>query len=76
MHMLFKKENKPTQGYLVFGLPVKGVHAIYLPKYKEGEQVFFVNQFTNSDTMGEYFFKGNNPAQYFQSIGPLGRFFL
>jgi hypothetical protein len=30
----FEKENKSTQGYLVFGLPVRGGHAIYLPKYK------------------------------------------
>ena len=30
----FEKENKSTQGYLVFGLPVRGGHAIYLLKYK------------------------------------------
>ena len=30
----FEKENYPTKGYLVFGLPVRGGHAIYLPKYK------------------------------------------
>ena len=34
------KENKPTQGYLVFGLPVRGGHAIYLPKYNKKEKVF------------------------------------
>ena len=50
MLMLFKKENKPIQGYLVFGLPVMEEHAIYLPKYKEED--FFVNRFTNSDTIG------------------------
>ena len=42
-----KKENKPTQGCLVFGLPVRGGHAIYLLKYKEEEK-----RFTNGDTMG------------------------
>ena len=41
MFMLFNKEKLPTQGYLVFGLPVRGGHAIYLPKYKEEENVFF-----------------------------------
>ena len=50
--MLFNKEKLPTQGYLVFGLPVRGGHAIFLPKYKEEENGFLVNQFTNSDTMG------------------------
>ena len=38
----FEKENKSTQGYLVFGLPVRGGHAIYLPKYKEEENVFLL----------------------------------
>ena len=47
-----KKKSKSTQGYLVFGLPVRGGHAIYLPKYKWEESVFSDNQFTNSDTMG------------------------
>ena len=42
MLMLFKKENKPAQDYLVFGLPVRGGHAIYLPKYKEEEKVFLL----------------------------------
>ena len=42
MLMLFKKENKPAQDYLVFGLPVRGGHAIYLPKYKEEETVFLL----------------------------------
>ena len=50
MLMLFKKENKPTQGYLVFGVPVRG-HGIYLPKYKEGDNVFFLNQFNKNYTM-------------------------
>ena len=31
-----------TQGYLVFGLPVRGEHAIYLTKYKWEENVFFL----------------------------------
>ena len=47
-----KKEKLPTHGYLVFGLPVRGGHAIHLSKYKEEEQVFFANCVTNSDTMG------------------------
>ena len=49
----FDKKNKSTQGYLVFGLPVRGGQAIYLPKYKWEE--FFSssdNQFTNNDTVG------------------------
>ena len=40
MLILFKKEKLLTQGYLVFGLTVRGGHAIYLPKYKE-EEIFF-----------------------------------
>ena len=40
--MLFNKEKLPTQGYLVFGLPVRGGHVIYLPKYKEEENVFLL----------------------------------
>ena len=35
--MLFNKEKLPKQGYLVFGLPVRGGHAVYLPKNKEEE---------------------------------------
>ena len=30
----FEKENKSTQGYLVFGLLVRGGHAINLPEKK------------------------------------------
>ena len=40
--MLFNKEKLPTQGYLVFGLPVRGGHAIFLPKYKEEENDFLL----------------------------------
>ena len=40
--MLFNKEKLPTQGYLVFGLPVRGGHAIFLPKYKEEENGFLL----------------------------------
>ena len=42
MLILFKKEKLPTQGYLVFDLPVRGGHAIYFPKYEEGEKVFLL----------------------------------
>ena len=43
MLMLFKKGKLPTQGYLVFGLPVRGGHAIYFSKNKEDEKVFLLN---------------------------------
>ena len=46
----FEKKNKPTQGFLVFGLPVRGGHAVYFPKYKQKEKVFSENQFDISDT--------------------------
>ena len=42
MLMLFKQENLPTQGDLVFGLPVRGGHALYLSKYREEEKVFWL----------------------------------
>ena len=37
----FLKKGKPTQGYLVFVLAVKGGNAIYWPKYKE-EDIFLL----------------------------------
>ena len=74
MLMLFKKENKPTQGYLVFGLPVRGGHAIYLPKYKEEEKVFLlidlltVIQWVNIACI--CFLKGKQPyTRFFDNIG-------
>ena len=39
----FEKEKKRTQGYMVFGLPVSGGHAMYLAKYRCKEKVL-INQ--------------------------------
>ena len=59
----------PTQGYLVFGLPVKWGHAIYFPKYKEQEKVFLLIDFLTViqwvNIACSYFLKGNNPTQDF-----------
>ena len=47
----FEKENKPTQGYLVFGLLVRG-DMLYVCPNTNAKKRFSYNQFTNSDTMG------------------------
>ena len=75
----FEKENKSTQGYLVFCLPVRGRPDIYLPKYKQEEKVFMIINLL-SLICGlirhvDDFFMGNNPTQgflitlAFQSVG-------
>ena len=38
----FKKKNKPTQGYFVFGLPVRGDMLYIFPNTKKEEKDFFL----------------------------------
>ena len=64
----FFKKNKPTQGYLVCGLVVRGGTCYILAQIQRKR--FFVSQFTNSDTMSYFcmymfFLKINNPTQDF-----------
>ena len=47
----FEKENKPTQGYLVCGLLVRG-DILYIFPNTNAKKRFSDNQFTNSDTHG------------------------
>ena len=47
----FWEKNKPTQGYLVFGLLVRG-DTLYICPNTNAKKRFSDNQFTNSDTMG------------------------
>ena len=44
----FEKKNKSTQGFLVFGLPVRVGHAIYLPRYKWEDFFSSYNKFTKT----------------------------
>ena len=39
---VFKKENKPTQGYLVFGLPAREDMLYFGPNTKKKKKVFFL----------------------------------
>ena len=76
-----KKENKPTHGYLVFGLLVKGDMLIYWLEYKEEEKVLFVSGLLTVITvitgiiMHVYvFLKGTQPyTRFFDNNGFLIR---
>ena len=66
----FEKENKSIQGDLVFGLPVKGRHAIFIAQIQMRRKCFFliinlltVIQWVNTDC--RCFKNWNNPTQVF-----------
>ena len=71
--MLLKEEKLPAQGYLVFGLPVRGGHAKYLAKYKEEDFFLLIDLLTMIKWVNLAcicFFKGKQPyTRFFDNIG-------